>query len=219
MEINKSNLDKVWFDNIAFNDYSIISFYRIKFGQTRITSCEFPETYKGFDKLKTVENIHYPDKLDENYYKTRYETFLQLKKLLESSGNFYESQKLQAVSNEALRKISNLPFWDRLILKINSLSNNHGLSIKEPFFGTLILCAIFYILYLWSLGRMFNKNGIDFDLIGYYFTFLDFTHRSDFLVSKSELSGLSVTIDYINKIIVGFLIYQFIAAFRKYGKK
>ena len=143
----------------------------------------------------------------------------KLKKLLEASGNFYESQKLQAVSNEALRKIANLPFWDRLILKINSLSNNHGLSIKEPFFATIILSAIFYILYLWTLGRMFNSNQIDYDLIGYYFAFLDITHRTDFLVTKDELSGLSVTIDYLNKILVGFLIYQFIAAFRKYGKK
>jgi len=66
---------------------------------------------------------------------------------------------------------------------------------------------------------MFNSNQIDYDLIGYYFAFLDITHRTDFLVSKTELSGLSVTIDYINKILVGFLIYQFIAAFRKYGKK
>jgi hypothetical protein len=66
---------------------------------------------------------------------------------------------------------------------------------------------------------MFNSNQIDYDLIGYYFAFLDITHRTDFLVKKTELSGLSVTIDYINKILVGFLIYQFIAAFRKYGKK
>jgi hypothetical protein len=219
LEIHKSNLDKVWFDNVSFNDFSIISFYRNKFGQTSITSCEFPDNYKGFDKFKTVENINYPDRLDDNYYKTRYETFLQLKKLLEATGNFYESQKLQAVSNEALRKIEKLPYGDRLILKINSLSNNHGLSIKEPFFATIILSAIFYILYLWTLGRMCNCNEIDYDLIGYYFAFLDITHRSDFLVSKSELSGWSVTIDYLNKILVGFLIYQFIAAFRKYGKK
>lgn len=219
LEIHKSNLDKVWFDNVSFNDFSIISFYRNKFGQTSITSCDFPINYQGFDKFKTVENIHYPERLDFNYYKTRYETFLQLKKLLETSGNFYEAQKLQAVSNEALRKITNLPFWDRLILKTNSLSNNHGLSIKEPFFGTIILSTIFYILYLLSLGRIFNGNKIDYDLIGYYFAFLDITHRSDFLVSKTELNGLSVTIDYLNKILVGFLIYQFIASFRKYGKK
>lgn len=219
-EIYNSNLDKVWFDNVSFNDYSIISFYRNKFGRTSITSCEFPDNYKGFDKFKTVENIiNIPKKFDNNYYKIRYETFLQIKKLLEASGNFYESQKFHAVSNEALSKIKNLPFWDKLILKINSLSNNHGLSITKPFFAIIILSAFFYILYLWSLGRIFNCNEIDYNLIGYYFSFLDITHRSDFLVGKSELNGWSVTIDYLNKILVGFLTYQFVAAFRKYGKK
>jgi hypothetical protein len=218
-EIRKSNLDKFWFEDVAFNDFSIISFYRNKFGQTSIISCEFPNSYKGFDKFKTVENIHYPDKLGDNYQKTRYETFLQLKKILEASGNFYESQKLQTVSNEALRKIDDIPFWDRVILNINSLSNNHGLSIKEPFCATIILSVFFYILYLSTLNRIFNSNNFDFDLIGYYFAFLDITHRSDFLVSKSELNGFSLTIDYIGKIVVSFFIYQFIAAFRKYGKK
>lgn len=219
LEIHKSNLDKFWFDNISFDEYSIISLYRNKFGQTTITACDFPCKYKEFEKIHTVENIHYPEKKDKNYFKTRYETFLQLKKQLETSGNFYEAQKFQAISNEALKNIENLPYWDKKILQINSLSNNHGLSIKQPFIGTIIFSIIFYILYLWSLDRMFNNNDIDWNLIGYYFSFLDITHRIDFLVEKKELNGLSVTIDYLNKILIGFLIYQFITAFRKYGKK
>ena len=219
LEIHKSNLDKVWFDNVAFDDYYTISLYRNKFGQTTLTACDFPSKYKDFDKIQTIENIHYPDRKDKNYFKTRYETFLQLKKQLESSGNFYEAQKFQAISHEALKKIENLPYWDRVILKINGLSNNHGLSIKEPFIGTIVLSILFYVLYLWSLGRIFNANEIDWNLFGYYFSFIDITHRTDFLVNKSELNGISLTIDFLNKIIVGFLIYQFIAAFRKYGKK
>jgi hypothetical protein len=219
LEIYKSNLDKVWFDNVAFDDYSTISLYRNKFGQTTLTACNFPSKYKGFDKIQTIENIHYPDRKDKNYFKTRYETFLQLKKQLEASGNFYEAQKFQAISHEALKNIENLPYWDRVILKINGLSNNHGLSIKEPFIGTIVLSILFYVLYLWSLGRIFNASEIDWNLIGYYFSFIDITHRTDFLVNKSELNGFTLTIDFLNKIIVGFLIYQFIAAFRKYGKK
>lgn len=219
LEIHKSNLDKFWFDNISFDEYSIISLYRNKFGQTTITACDFPSKYKDFEKIHTVENIHYPEKKDKNYFKTRYETFLQLKKQLETSGNFYEAQKFQAISKEALKNIENLPFWDKKILQINSISNNHGISIKQPFIGTIIFSIFFYILYLWSLNRMFNNNDIDWNLIGYYFSFLDITHRLDFLVEKTELNGFSVTIDYLNKILIGFLIYQFIAAFRKYGKK
>lgn len=219
LEIHKSNLDKFWFDNISFDDYSIISFYRNKFGQTTLTACDFPSRYNEFEKIQTIENIHYPEKKDKNYFKTRYETFLQLKKQLETSGNFYEAQKFQAISNEALKNIENIPFWDKKILQINSISNNHGLSIKQPFIATLMFSIIFYILYLLSLGKMFNRNDIDWNLIGYYFSFLDITHRIDFLVDKSRLNGFSLTIDYFNKILIGFLIYQFIAAFRKYGKK
>jgi len=219
LEIYKSNLDKVWFDNVAFDDYATISLYRNKFGQTTLTACDFPSKYKDFDKIQTIENIHYPDKKDKNYFKTRYETFLQLKKQLEASGNFYEAQKFQAISHEALKNVENLPYWDRVILKINGLSNNHGLSIKEPFVATIVLSILFYFLYLWSLDRMFNSNDIDWNLFGYYFSFIDITHRIDFLVNKAELNGFSLTIDFLSKIIVGFLIYQFIAAFRKYGKK
>ena len=45
------------------------------------------------------------------------------------------------------------------------------------------------------------------------------THRSDFLVEKEEFNGGMLAIDFINKLLVGFFIYQFVAAFRKYGKK
>lgn len=219
LEIHKSNLDKVWFDNVAFDDYSTISLYRNKFGQTTLTACDFPSRYKDFNKIQTIENIHYPDRKDKNYFKTRYEIFLQLKKQLEASGNFYEAQKFQAISNEALKNVENLPYWDKRILRINSCSNNHGLSITKPFLWLITLSIIFYILYLSALGKTFNYNeAIDWDLVGYYFSFLDITHRSDFLVSKSELNGLSLTIDFFNKIFIGFLMYQFIAAFRKYGK-
>ncbi|MCT4135387.1 hypothetical protein HZP67_00655 [Elizabethkingia anophelis] len=219
LEIRESNLDKVWFDNFAFDDYSTISLYRNKFGQTTFTACDFPNDYKDFGKIQTIENIHYPDKKDKNYFKTRYEVFLQFRKLLEASGNFYEAQKFHAVSNEALMNVENLPFWDRQILKINSSSNNHGLSIKEPFIATVFISIAFYLLYLLSLGRLFASTSFDWNLFGYYFSFLDITHRSDFLVKKEELNGFALTIDYLNKIIIGFLIYQFIAAFRKYGKK
>lgn len=219
LEIHKSNLDKIWFDNVAFNDYSTISLYRNKFGQTtRFTSCDFPKNYEDFDKIQTVANIHYPEEKDNNYFKIRYETFLQIKKVLEVSGNFYEAQKFQAISYEALKNIEDPPYSDKLILKINSFSNSHGLSIKKPFIYTIFTSIFLYILYLWALGRMFNHNEIDWNLIGYYFSFLDITHRIDFLANKTELNGFCLTIDYFNKIVVGFLIYQFISAFRKYEK-
>lgn len=112
-----------------------------------------------------------------------------------------------------------LPNWDKFILWVSSKSNNHGLSISHPLGYFLLFTIILYLLYLNDLGFLFNGGEFDPKLIGYYFPFIDPTHRNDFLVEKEELTGWSLALDYLNKIIVGFLIYQFISAFRKYGKK
>jgi len=218
-EIRKSNMDNTWFDNIDFNGYKILSFYRTRFAKASFTSCNFPSDNLTFEKFKTLENIHYPDKKPQNYFKDQYETFLQLRKSLENSGNYYEAQKLGAISKESLRRISSLSNWDKFILWVSRYSNNHGLSIKRPFVCLLILSVIFYIFYLLSLGRIFMNTKIDWNLVGNYFSFLDLTHKKDFLVPKTELNGWSVTMDFLNKIVVGFFIFQFISAFRKYHKK
>ncbi|MCB9262550.1 MAG: hypothetical protein H6607_09270 [Flavobacteriales bacterium] len=218
-EIRKSNMDNTWFDNIDFNSYKILSFYRTRFAKASFTSCNFPSDNLTFEKFKTLKNIHYPDQKPQNYFKDQYETFLQLRKSLENSGNYYEAQKLGAISKESLRKIAGLSYWDKFILWVSRYSNNHGLSIKGPFVCILIFSIIFYIIYLMSLGRIFISTNFDWNLVGYYFSFLDLTHKKDFLVPKTELNGWSVTMDFLNKVIVGFFIFQFISAFRKYYKK
>jgi hypothetical protein len=217
--IHKCNLDKVWFDNVSFDQYSLISLYRTKFSQTIFTSCNFPEQYSIFERFMPIENVHYPTIRNRNDPKDMYEIFLQLKKSVESTGNYYEAQKMQAVAHQALEKIKSIPASDRVILWISRWSNNHGLSIKRPFLGLILCSAILYILYLWSIDRIFNRNEIDLNLIGYFFSFIDITHRSDFLVEKEQLNGCALAVDYLGKVVVGFFIYQFVAAFRKYGKK
>jgi len=105
-----------------------------------------------------------------------------------------------------------------LVYPLNKLSNNYGLSIKRPIYWFFSVTICFYIIYLWSLGSIFQSTAFDADLIGYYFSFIDITHRSDFLNKKEDLTGVALTVDYLNKVVMGYLIYQFIAAFRKYGK-
>lgn len=217
-EVHKSNMDNCWFDNIDFNRYKILSFYRTRFAKALFSSCNFPNDNLSFDKFCVLENIHYPDKKPQNYYKDQYETFLQLKKSLENSGNYHEAQKLNAISKESLRKIPSLSGWDKFILLLNSKSNNHGMSIKRASLGLFCFSIILYILYLLSISRVFISNEIDWILVGHYFTFLDLTHKKDFLVSNDEFNFWTLIIDFINKIVIGFYIYQFIAAFRKYGK-
>lgn len=219
--INRCNLDKVWFDNISFDLYQRISFYRTKFSKAIFTSCDFPDSYITFAKFIEAENVLNPEKTPKNFAKAQYEIFLQLKKALEDTGNYYESQKLQAIAHDALQRIDELTWWDKTILWINGQSNNHGLSIRQPLVGFFIFSIPIYILYLWGIGRMFDCQAeIDYTLIGYYFSFIDITHRADFLTTnKSILAGWPLFFDYLGKVVVGFFIYQFITAFRKYAKR
>ena len=218
-EIHQSNMDNSWFDNIDFNGYKILSFFRSRFAKASFTSCNFPKDSLSFEKFKTLENIHYSDKKPQNYYKDQYETFLQLRKSLEATGNYFEAQKLSAISKDSLRKVSNLPKSDKLILCLNSISNNHGLSIKRPIIWLLSFSVFLYISYLFSIDRVFKYTEFDWSLVGHYFSFLDITHRKDFLIAKTEYTFWTLLIDFLNKIIVGFFIFQFISAFRKYVKK
>lgn len=219
LSIHKCNLDKSWFDNVEFETYSKISLYRSKISKAVFTSCTFPNNYKKFEKFMPIENVHYPDEKTLNYHKDQYEILLQLKMAFDATGNYFEAQKILAISHEALQRVS-IPDEDQFILGLNNISNKHGLSIVRPFFWFLGLTILGYILYLASLGKIFDcSKPVDWKLFGYYFSFIDITHRSDFLVDKEALTGWALTIDSLSKIVVGYLIYQFIAAFRKYGKK
>jgi hypothetical protein len=220
LEIKHSTLKNVDFSNFLFDTFSRISIYRNNLKDLKLSACNFPNVTDMLSIFFTVENIHYPEKTDNNYNKLKYDTLIQLKNIIESSGNIYESQKFHELANESLRKIEDLNKWDKLILCSNNVTNSHGLSIKKPLCIALIFSILLYIVYLFSLGKIFNFNdNFDLDLIGYYFPFIDFTHKLDFLVSKEELNGFSLFFDYLNRIVIAYLGYQFISAFRKFGKQ
>lgn len=220
ISIHRCNLDKIWFDNVYFGEFDRLSFYRSKVSNATFTSCSFPEDYATYEKFLPIKNIHYPDQRSVNHHKDQYEIFLQLKKALEATGNIYEGLKLQAISQTALNRISSISRADKFILYTNRISNNHGLSIKKPLYWFLRVTVVFYLFYLWSAGLLFRRTEFDPDLIGYYFSFVDITHKNDFLKEKSaDMNAISLMLDYINKVLAGYLIFQFVAAFRKYGKR
>lgn len=215
IEIHECILDNAWFDGINFSEFKSVSFYRTRLGKARFTSCGFPADSTNYEKS-------YPDKKPDNYYKDQYETFLQLKNAMEADGNVYESQKLQAMAHNALNKIDDVTKCDKLILWINRVSNNHGLSIIWPLLWFLLFTIGFYILYLLSLDKISICNcneAFDCSLVKYYFSFIDPTHKTDFLVDTTKYTFWSLAIDFFNKLCSAFFAYQFIAAFRKYGKR
>lgn len=212
-------------------------------GKTEFTDCPLGEFRFEFNNSKIIEcfvsggsipteNVHIigvePNTLKENEQKASF--FNQFKKMFEAQGDIYRATQFQAKWAEEQRKLLelihkgekgwfNTTFSDLWILKLNKWSNLHGESWPRAFGWIMGLGLAFYLLYLFSIGRLVTTNEFDFNLIGYYFEFLNPTHKFNFINEGNIVSGWTVFIDVAWRIIVAYLIYQFIAAFRKHSKK
>lgn len=109
----------------------------------------------------------------------------------------------------------------KIIFFLLKWSNEFGINWSRALYWIFGLPIILYIIYLYSLGYDFywNLSKINWNLVGNYCQFINPTHSMDFLTKdKMELSGLAIFMDFLTRIITGFGIYQFITAFRRFGK-
>lgn len=158
----------------------------------------------------------------------------QLKKVLENQGDNINSTWYHSIAADNQQILLRLystgkgnkraPFFsdarfDALNIKLNKLSSNHGESWRKALYFILWTSALFYILvYAFeNHNQKLSLTGIPEFLHG-YFSFLDITHKEDFLGTGS-LSLPAKMLDFFGRIILGYGIYQFIAAFRRHGRK
>lgn len=118
---------------------------------------------------------------------------------------------------------------DSIILWLNKITNNYGLSWLKALRFILISSVVLYLIYILTFIFQNNYpytfgwngwseflNSVDYTS-KHYFEFLYPVHKFDF-ISEAESSTLSYFIDFISRIVIGFGIYQMIQAFRKFGK-
>ena len=163
------------------------------------------------------------------------ETFRILKDNLESQKNLSESLKFKKIEKEVLRKelskqskfmkdssvlvqINN--YLDQANLGLNELSNDHGNSYGRAFIFTVVAGWIFFYLSLLLSDQFyftFNYDSWDFnDGFTLFIEFLNPLHKLDYIDNKMQSNVLFYIVDFFGKMIVGYGIYQFIQAFRKY---
>jgi hypothetical protein len=109
---------------------------------------------------------------------------------------------------------------ERLTLWLNDISNNHGTSWIHAFWFTLIsgfLCfALSVFGYQFPLLEI-NPFRWDFNnWLGYFVQFMLPTHKFDYIKTTLDASGWFYFWDFTGRIMVGYGVYQFIQAFRKY---
>ena len=229
-EMKYSNLPNASFVKTLFKDFELVSFYRNFIEKASFSSCVFPKS------ILTVENIHYPDKRENDYHGLQYELYRQLKFSLLNGHNQIDALEMHQRMYNVASKRNGLSIQDRFILCLNRISNNHSTSITRAFWLTISMIFVMWIAYCFFLPNAPFKlgwYGMESFKTGVY-DFFTFTfdqgkvltiianpvHNINNLseVNNSELSSMNYFISFASRIIVAWGYFQFVSAFRKFGK-
>lgn len=138
----------------------------------------------------------------------------QLKKSAKNKGDIDTANKYQSLEYKYLFRKKGFGF-DKLLLFLNWISNNHGRNWFQGVLFTLSVALICFYVYINILGEV----GVLSDFLSGYIIFISSFPKLE-LEKYSEIEktwDLSLII-WISRIFIAYGIYQTVAAFRKYGK-
>ncbi|GEM_PF-6849824 len=213
--------------------------FRIKetdLGSSIIFNCNFTNYRIVFFSSK-IDNIYlsgsnFPSTIETN----EAHDLIQLKNAYSQFKRVFEKNDIHVSNRYALAEIETYRKYlkenredkgDFLILFLNKLTSNHNTNWIRSLICILIFNLLSFSILLYSLGLRFDfsKSGMQvfFNLCGYFFTYINPIHRSNFLntgrLPSVSWNALAEFIDSVSKIINAYLIYQFVQSFRKFGKK
>lgn len=220
-----SNTRSTEFINVDLREFNEVVIANSNVSELVLSNSFLPSTINTETKEpKLGYKIEAINKIKSDSYKR--ENYRQLKIAMESQGNRKESLHFKSLEMNYLRR--ELPFnWDKILLILNYISNNHGKSWTRGVLFTIASAWGFFILYEsalptphfhWTIYASFGdiQNGF---LAGVKF-FLKYLALFPSL--RFENDGDSGTINLITllaRIFIGYGIYQTITAFRKFGAK
>ena len=139
----------------------------------------------------------------------------------------YRKYEMNSYTSEL--SINNEVSEEKIVLWLNKLSNNHGLSWSTGVCFTVIVWLSFYFLYVLSeynfsfyltISSAFFSNAFWSDAISFLWLPQGLGNLTDKLrEDRSFLSSISMVLTFVlGKIAIAYGIYQTISAFRKHGK-
>ena len=237
IRISHSTLGKTEFTNCPLNEF------RLEFNNSKIIDCFITGGTVPAEKIIIINDAD--SELGSGEIVTHSQKasiYNQFKKIFEAQGDVYRAAQFQAKWAEHQKKYLQLEYvtqkkksnmfnpWERLtllfselsqdlgIFRLNRWSNNHGESWLLALAFTIITTGIFYLIFLWTIGRIYYIHEFDWNLIGYYFEYITPSFNPDFITGYRPSPG-SIILYYLGKAVFAYGLYQFIAAFRKHGRK
>ncbi len=217
------------FNNISTKPGSSIIVKNSNLGKAEIFNVDFTECSSIQIEDAHIENIISSNvtwcnrlKMNKKDLRTiRYtrEAYRQIKNIMIKSNNKPEEIKFWGYEMDAYTRELSLSRgrWDeKIILISNRYTNYHGLSWFLPFLELVMIDVLLYALIKRSIGYThFNVNYLLTDIVNYC-EFINPLH-SYIKVFPVE-SNWGKLFDVFARILSGYLIYQFLRAFRRFVK-
>ena len=233
---NFTNLGNITISKVSL--YNTISFENSDLGKTSFIDCDFSNNQMLFDSSRINEialagaKLPNPNNIDNLTPSNKFQKQLalsQIKKVYQNLGDNLTARNYKAEELNTYKTTLNFG-WEKFNLWLNKHTNNHGQRWDRPLALLLLSTVFFYTLYCLSLGFeivspfetdwiVFRKNA------SYFLEYLNPIRKNDFIPKAllgaekiKTIPNTAILIDSISKIVNAYLLYQFIAAFRKFGK-
>lgn len=220
---DQCDLGSTVFLNSKLDSFDLVMLYQSRFNEINLVHCQIP--LKSEDENKVYSNII--EEGDETVFidssSELAETYSHLQLAMQKLGNRtwemkYNAEYLHWHLKDAVKKKNNTLV---LNLFLNKWSTKFGNNWLRGVGRTLRVSVIFYIMYICTLPSEAIKPDFQFwESIFYHLgklgEFILPTHKFNFMTQDS--SGLPSVIDFLSRIGIGYMLYQTIAAFRRFGK-
>lgn len=219
-----SSLGKSEITGTNLNDFEI-QFSKSKLLDLYITGTDFTK-----DNIRICGALPGSRESEEQLYFF----YSQLKRVYENQGDMIAATKYHALMMTHQEKLLRLDWkqnegkktgWPRVsdwlelfTFRLNALSNRHGESWPQALAFTFIVSLAMYFIYYITLYLDPAAPGLGY-WASEYFSFLDPTHKQDFLLPKSQLNAWAKFTDFLSRIIIAYSIFQLVAAFRRHGRR
>ncbi|MEQ9286707.1 MAG: hypothetical protein RIG77_07350 [Cyclobacteriaceae bacterium] len=228
LSIRKSDMGNTSFFNMDF-----LSFDKIGIEASRLSDIKTTNYHLPISSEKTIRSAE-NEKQNAAYLE---ELYNQLYLAMQKQGNRTQEIKyyteylewhrinkcLQLDYSSPWKLLTQQDWYTPISLWLHKQSSNYGTHWVKSFLFLVPVGWFFYFLYALSLPEVnFGFNHFTFENISfhlkYYIEFLLPTHRLEF-IPETNAKWWSNLLDIIGRICVGFLIYQTVAAFRRFGRK
>lgn len=231
--INYSSLGQTEFLNSNFESFDRFEFSHSQIKETFISRVKVPN--KIFIRVNNKSEKQERWEIEEQ----KVSFYNQLSRVFSNQGFIYNAVKFRTRSAQHQQNIlwekikgqndnqngnSDMKlkiFLDYLPFFLNRWSNKHGESWGRALLFILGTSALLYLSYLYSMQFPADpfKNSF-LENLGYYFEFINPFRPFDFMEDAGyKMNALTRFIDLISRLVIGYGVFQFLSAFRKYKKE